>query len=264
MATTEQTTSVEILLSREELLYVLNLLQARFLPGLDEGPDGELTGEQRALALRVAGRALQARELVRLRSNGDPSLHTSLLRAVGVCAYAQSTVFAYHWAANTKTPVRTFFHIRGNDGVMHTSSDPSLHRFALIPVAQIPALIAETCHIKPKDSQSDMEILVSNEAFLAARQQMGNGDIQAAQQSLEKGGAGREAAALFASSLSNSSAVSILQIVNQNGSSVQKRDITIVQNGVRGWIVEPKSAEDEGQLRVKALQMASFEKAVGL
>lgn len=264
MATTEQTTNVEILLSREELLYVLDLLQTRSLPGLDESPEGELTGEQRALALRVASRALQARELLRLRSNSEPTLHTSLLRAVGVCAYAQSTVFAYHWPANTRTPIRTFFHIRGNDGVMHTSPDPSLHRFSLIPVAQIPALIAETCHIEPKTEQADMEILVSNEAFLAARQQVGNGDMQAAQQSLVKGGAGREAAALFASSLSNSSAVSILQIVNQSGSSVQKRDITVVQNGVRGWIVEPKGAEAEGQLRVKALRMANFEAAVGL
>lgn len=264
MATNEQTTNVEILLSREELIFVLDLLQTRFLPGLDESPEGELTGEQRALVLRVAGRALQARELLRLRSNGESVLHNSVLRAVGVCAYAQSTIFAYHWAANTRTPVRTFFHIRGNDGVIHTRPDPSLHRFTLIPGAQVPALIAATCHIEPKAQQSDMEILVSNDAFLAARQQMGNGDMQAAQKSLEMGGAGREAAALFASSLSRSSAVSILQIVNQSGSSVQKRDITVVQNGVRGWIVEPKDGEDEGRLRVRALQMANFEAAVGL
>lgn len=264
MASNEQTSTIEIVLSREELLFVLELLHARNLPGLDEDPEGELTGEPRALALRVARRALQARDLLRRRSNGEFALHNSLLRVVGVCAYAQSLVFAYHWASNSETPIRTFFHIRGNDGVIHTRPEPSLHRFTLVSVDEIRTRIAEACHLQPKSQQETVELSVTNQAFLTARQQVGAGDVQAARQSLVAGGVAPQAATLFASSLSGSSAISILQIVNRGGSSVQKRDITVVQNGSYGWIVEPQGPEDQGQLRIRSLQKEVFDSAIGL
>jgi len=260
----EQTAPIEILLSREELLFVLSLLQAQFLPGLDEDPEGEIDSEQRALALRFARRALQARELLRPRANGEYALHNSLLRAVGVCAYAQSTIFAYHWASDSSTPIRTFFHIRGTDGVMHTRPDPALHRFTLIPATQIPIQIVEVCQLSPKDNQPEVEILVSNQAFLQARQQASNGDFQGAQQSLEIGGASRETAPIFAKSLASSAAVSILQIIKQNGSSILKQDITLVQNGDVEWIVEPISIGDERPLRIRSLKIESLMEAVAL
>lgn len=264
MATDEQFTPVEILLSREELLFLLSVLQAQFLPGLDEDPEGSLTSAQQELALRVARRALQARELLRIRPDGEYALHNSLLRAVGVCAYPQNTIFAYHWPPNNESPIRTFFHIRGNDGVMHTRPDPALHRFALMPAAQVPSYLANVCQLREDSQQANIELSISNQAFLQARQQIDNGDLQAAQRSLESGGASPEVANLFAKSLSGSIAVSILQIVKQSGASVEKQDITLIQNGVHGWIMQPRNPEDTSHLHIRSLQADTFLKSVSL
>src|SRR5512145_1990409 len=111
---------IQILLSREELLFVLNLLQAGFIPGLDDDPLGELTAEQQAFALTVAGRALRARELAQQHPDGQWVVHNNLLLAVGGCAYAQGIISVYHWPSNSALPRRFFGHLRENQAIAHT------------------------------------------------------------------------------------------------------------------------------------------------
>ena len=111
---------VAILLSREELLAVLDALEANTIPGLDEDPLGDMTPEGRQLAVTVARRALQARELGRVEDDGTFLLHRALLTAVGVCAYSQSAILAFHWPAGSDEATRFFGHIRDGDAVMHT------------------------------------------------------------------------------------------------------------------------------------------------
>ena len=86
---------VDLLLSREELLLLLDLLQANTIPGLEVDPFGELNDAQRQLAIVWAGRALRARELAQLNEAGELMVHDDLLTAVGTCAYADKAFFGF-------------------------------------------------------------------------------------------------------------------------------------------------------------------------
>ena len=63
MATDNAVEPVNIMLSRDELLLVLGLINTEYIPGLDADPLGELSTDQLVLALTVAGRGLRARGL---------------------------------------------------------------------------------------------------------------------------------------------------------------------------------------------------------
>ena len=84
MTTNGKSEAINILLSREELLYVLNILQAQTIPGLDADPLGQMDGPQHQLALVVAERALRARELAISHNGSGMVVHNALLTAVGV------------------------------------------------------------------------------------------------------------------------------------------------------------------------------------
>ena len=132
-----------IVLSREELLFVLQQLDATTLPGLDRDPQGELTPEGMQIALSVAERALQARGLTR-RGQTNPAMvhiHETLLTSIGVCLYAQQAIFLYHRRAGQQEPIRYFGHLRDDEVVAHTHPAIALHQFALLPSRD--ALFAE-------------------------------------------------------------------------------------------------------------------------
>ncbi|RME59878.1 MAG: hypothetical protein D6790_10070 [Caldilineae bacterium] len=264
MATYDPNANLQILLSREELLFVLDLLQANFLPGMEEDTEGEMDNKLRDVVFRVARRALQARELVRRRANGEYALHNSLLRTIGVCAYAQSRIFVYHWPSQGDAPVRTYFHIRGNDSVLQSQPEPGLHRFLLLPLAQAPAQVAASCQIQVQETEPEQTFYISNTAFQSARQQMADGHVQAAQEILTQAGASATAAARFTAALAPAAAVSILQMVRQNGSGVQRQDFTVIQHEGRGWIVEPANPGDSSRLRVQSFSPARFQEILGL
>lgn len=264
MATYDPNANLQILLSREELLFVLDLLQTDSLPGMEEDPEGPIDRKVQDVVFRVARRALQARGLVRRRANGEYALHNSLLRTVGVCAYAQCTIFVYHWPSQSDTPVRTYFHIRGNDSVLHSQPEPGLHRFMLMPVAQAPAQVAASCQIQVEEAEPELTFSISNTAFQSARQQVVEGQEQGAREILIQAGASPEAAARFTASLAPAAAVSILQVVRQNGSNVLKQDLTVIQHEGQGWIVEPINPGDSSRLRVRSLSPARFQESLGL
>ena len=120
---------MNVLLSRDELLLMLQLLRAPTLAGLDANPAGDWNAEQQRVALTVAERALRARDLAHLRPGGELAVHTALLAAVGVCAYPQATLFVYHWPANAEAATRYFAHQRQGELVAHTRPADVLHLF---------------------------------------------------------------------------------------------------------------------------------------
>lgn len=242
MTNSETVEPLNILLSRDELLLVLSELDSDFIPGLDADPLGELTAEQQSLALTVAGRGLMARELAGLTDDGELVLHTALLTAVGVCAYSQNAVFAYHWPAGSDEPVRHFGHVRGDVAVAHTRPQDVLHLFSLLPSRA--ALIDEVVVLarsstSPKKSNFAGELTISGVDFGRARALAAAGDADEAAAVL--GGAEQDPAAVaLADALAASPDVTILQTLKQlESGDVQKRDFTVIasQDGQGAWLV---------------------------
>ena len=96
MANENSSQLVNILLSRDELLLVLTLLEAQYIPGLDIDPLGERSAEQQDLAFVVAARGLRARDLARVRARfpGWPARSTCRLVSGGerLCLFQQRSL----------------------------------------------------------------------------------------------------------------------------------------------------------------------------
>lgn len=245
---------INFLLSREELLFVLNLLQAGFIPGLDNDPLGELTAEQLAFANTVAGRALWARELAQLHPDGQWVVHNNLLLAVGGCAYAQRIISVYHWPADSAFPRRFFGHLRENDIVTHTRPADVLHRFSLLPSKeQLISQVLAACDLEDGSTSPPQELALSRGDFVKIRELAGAGDTTGAMDILVTNRTPPETAQAFVSTLADSARVSIMQILDQpiNG-TVQKRDFTVLQNSQQTWMISaPTSDTDDAPLSVK-------------
>jgi hypothetical protein len=246
--------STSILLSREELLYVLDLLQAESIPGLDDDPLGELTPEQRTLALIWAERALRARELAQVQDDGDVVLHNTLLTAVGVSAYPQSTLFVYHWPAGAEAPTRYFGHVRGEDVVDHSRPEDVLHRFTLLSSkTDLVHQALTVCEYEETPTRPAFEFTLPGADFARTRELAEAGQTEQARETLVAGGAVPEAAAALARTLSGSPRVSILQSVKQGaGDAVDRRDLTLVATAQATWlIIAPPDPAGAAPLRVR-------------
>ena len=130
MASTLNGANPSVLLSTEELLAVLDMLQANFIPGLDGDIAQALSSQERQLMLTTARHSLLARELLRENENGA-ALHRRIMAAVGACVYSQGAILAFHWPPKSGQPSRFFGHFQGNEVVAHTRPKEILHRFVI-------------------------------------------------------------------------------------------------------------------------------------
>lgn len=251
---------ITILLSREEVLFVLNLLQADFIPGFDEDPLGEMTPAQRQLALTWAGRALRARGLAKRYDDGKWVVHKTVLRAVGVCAYSQNAIFFYHWPAQAEAPVRYYGHIRGDDIVVHSRPEDVLHQFTLFSSKdQLINHVFGAVEYEETPNGAGYEISISNEDFVHVRELAGAGSVEPALELLVKNGASDDIARPFVETLVDAPRISIMQTLKQNSEQrVEKRDFTLIQNSQHTWLtIAPEN--NDAPLQVKSTTQNELE-----
>jgi hypothetical protein len=254
------TESINLLLSREELLFILNLLEAQFIPGLDPDPLGEFTSEQRLLALTVAGRALRARELAQVYASGEWILHNNLLTAVGGCAYAHSVISVVHWSSPGDAPARCFGHIRDTDIVIHARPQDVLHRFTLLSSKeQLLTRLMAFCEYHEAAAAAALELSVASAVFGQARELAATGQAAQAIELLVGQGAVSEAATGLVDTLAGLPKVSILQTLKQQeDGAVQKQDLTLLQNSHHAWLVTA-SPDETALLQAKTTTKTELE-----
>ena len=253
------TEPINLLLSREELLLTLRLLQVGSIPGLDRDPRGDLTPDGLELALTVAGRALRARELAQVQEDGSLALHNLLMTAVGICAYAAQTIFVYHWQEDGDLPARYFGHMRGDDFVAHTRPDDVLHLFTLLPTkGQMVEQILQLCAWEDK-AQKNGAFSLEVSDFGQVRQWARTGEVDTAVTHLTNHQANPEAAAALVNTLSHSPHVSIMQMLKQQADqSVAKHDFTLVQDKDHAWLMTSPTGDANGPLVVETAVKADI------
>jgi len=254
MTTNGNPEAINILLSREELLYILNMLQAETIPGLDADPLGQMTPEQQQLALLVAERALRARELAISHNGSGMVVHNALLTAVGVCAYAQNSVFVYHWPAIGRPPRRFFGHVRGEDIVGHGRPDDVLHRFSLIPQkSQLVETIFQVCDYQDTPANGTHELSIGSNTFVTMRELAAQQKISEAIETLVAQNVAAEPAQQLVQTIAGDARISVLQTIKQVGNErVEKRDFTVIQNENRSWLLLPETVDPQPDLRIKS------------
>jgi hypothetical protein len=258
----DSTEPINLLLSREELLLTLRLLQVDSIPGLDNDPQGNLTPDGLELALTVAGRALRARELAQVQDDGSLALHNLLMTAVGICAYATQTIFVYHWQEDGDLPLRYFGHMRGDDFAAHTRPDDVLHLFTLLPTkAHMLEQILRLCAWEDRQDKAQKNGAYSLEVtdFGQVRQWAREGEVDTAVTHLTNHQANPEAAEALVSTLSHSPHVSIMQMLKQQADqSVAKQDFTLVQDQDHSWLMTSPTGDANGPLVVETAVKADI------
>jgi hypothetical protein len=250
---------INILVSRDELLFVLRALEADYIPGLDPEPLGQLSNAQETVAMAVAGRALRARSLAQGPDGGELQIHTALLTMVGICAYSQNVVFVYHWPPNADVPQRFFGHLRGDDIVAHTRPEDVMHLLSLLPdKAYLIDQILTVCQWNDVPEAPAVEFNLPNPAFASVRELVDEGDLTQARQVLANSGVPASAAEALVQTLSHTPRVSIVQTVKQGADgAISRRDITLLQNGQHVWLaIAPESGATTEPLRVKTTTRA--------
>ena len=249
MADEMQTRS--FLLSREELILLLDLLEAAAIPGLDPDPLGELNDDQRALAFIWAGRALRARGLATVGDDDSLLVDEKLLTAVSICAYWKTAINVYHWAAPRQTPVR-FFGYEGNGQVAtHTRPEDVLHRLSILSSSEalVEAVTAVSqCQSVPETPSVPYQL--SRELFVKARELAEAQDTEAAQTALHQGGLSQDVAQAVTAVLSGTPRMSIWQLVSRNDNGdPQTHEYTLLQQNQTAWLISLSAEENKLQIQ---------------
>jgi hypothetical protein len=249
---------INIVLSRDELQYLLSLLGAVTIPGIDPDTAGERTSEMQQVAQTVALRGLRSRELAQQRGN-DVAVHNALLAAIGVCAYPHKTIFAYHWPAGAAAPIRFFGHIRDHEAVVHTRPEADLHLFSRLPSRHhLVTQLLVFCGVNNGAVTQAGDVQMPKPDFAEVRRLAEGGDVAAALDLLLDQRLPSISAQSLVNTLSDQPRVSIVQLLRQRADGVEKEELTLVQNAKYAWLIR-NSADREEHLRIKATQRAEVE-----
>lgn len=250
---------INVLLSRDELLYLLSLLGTETLPGIDPDSMGDLTPEQRRLAHEIALRSLRARELAQQRNGRDVAVHNALLAALGVCAYPQKTLFVYQWSAGVETPMRFFAHIRDQEVVAHTRPEVDLHLFSRLPsVNYLVTQLLAFCECNTMPATQSTNIMMAKGDFAEVRRLAQAGSSAAALDLLLQNRLPSISAQSLVNTFSAAPRISLVQMLKQVGEAVQMQELTLVQNPQYAWLVENDAIEPD-RLRISGTQRAAVE-----
>ncbi|XSG76967.1 hypothetical protein ACP8Y2_08145 [Herpetosiphon llansteffanensis] len=115
-----------VLLSREEFLLIVKLLNGEYLLGLEHDPLLTLTPEQQGIALIVAERALRARDLAKISEDGNLLINEIVLHLAATCAFAEQTMFVSLTKPDDTTE-QAFAHRFEDRIVVHSEPDAALH-----------------------------------------------------------------------------------------------------------------------------------------
>lgn len=234
----EQLNNNGVVLSREELLYLLYLLKTNYVLGLDPDPIGELDKEQIKLGLIFSERSLRARGLAAIDDKGDLQVDSSLLAMVETCAFWDLSV-ALHCFQPEGLRRKLFFHRRMGLTVKHSLPGPQLHRFSfLVDDKQLVNEILKSCDIFSPHDKNFPEIRMES-SLLGKVKEMAIKDRTKAAELLIDTGSPAIAAHEISSILSDVYSMSVLHWVYQDkGSEPVKKEMTILSGKTSTWVMK--------------------------
>ncbi len=236
--------NLSVVLSREELVFLLYVLKANFIPGLDPDPLGELPKEYKNFGLAYAERSLRARGLIDLDDTGNPVVREAIILLVGTCAYPEMMISLHHFPSSA-APTRTFWHAQSGVIVSHTRPDAPLHEFSFVKDRLfLGDQILAACQLKT-DARADFkEIRTTNKTLKAVRQMAGN-DLGAAIKTLAGGSASLESATELCHILAGEHSVSALHLATKNQEKTPVQETFSVLSGQNStWMMTGQDGDD--------------------
>jgi len=244
------TENLSVLLSQEELIFLLFILKADFIPGLDPDPLGEMTKEQKGLALAHAERALRARDLVMVDEKGELEVREMLLLIIGTCAYPELMISLHHFPTNA-APNRTFWNLRSGVIVAHNRPQPPLHGFSMLKDRDLlRQQIVDGCKLMTGEKPDLPEIVTTNQIVKTVRETAVK-DLPGAIQKLTSNGTDKRAAKELCAVLAGQHAVSALHLAAQRADqSPLQEAVTVLSGQTSTWLMTNCEQPDQVSLKV--------------
>jgi len=251
VAATNRDEPISITLSVEELLVVLNTLQAPSIPGLEAEAWTKLTPDQQNVSLSVAGRALEARGLAEIDQFGALLIHRALLTAVGVCAYPQKTALVDYWPANDPGQ-RLYAYTRDNDSAVHTVNR-GLHTFVLLPSeAALVNHLVEACQWSNSSATPALELTIPRDEFTKVCDASADGGEAEALKILNSATKADGAGTALVHSLVSAPRISVVRSLRYNGGQVgPEQSFTVIDGADQAWLVAGVTNDANSQLKAR-------------
>lgn len=250
MTTPTSSSITDIVLSKEELLVILNVLNSGALPGIGADPVENLTPEQRAYGLIVAEQALRARGLARITESDHLQVRRDVLELIGTCAYAEGSQVVSVVDSPSAIGVMHFVYRRGEAFVLQTSPEPGLFRFEMYGART--AVLDAVLHIcrVPDVTTNELAPIRTDQATVAeVRRQVEEGHANAALTLLDTESAPDASAKAFVNLLGRPHRITVFQnihFMDEDSASVQS--VTLVFDQQQIWLAaEDATADDQSQ-----------------
>lgn len=244
----EKKNALAISLSQEELYVIMAYLGAKVLMGVDNAVK-DLSDDQYKIAMRVAERALMAREFLIPDGQGKFKPADVIHAIIGACASPDETLIIRRAYPN-KLPEEFLFHLSRKMIVLHTNPITAIHQFIALPnkdamlksASSILALITESKLDYPPAS-------LAEEKLAQIRDLVQKGDLAQAKNILSQAGWEGTTGEAFVESLKTAVySDTIAYVTHTSDGDGNVRGITVLKAGNGLWVLETKEA---GSLEIK-------------
>lgn len=242
--------SLTMAFSQEEVVYLLALIQVRFIPGLGEAPLGEATEDQVRGALAGAERALTARGLVSVSGDGRRLIQSYVMGLVGTCAYPAKSLLL-NVEPGTSPAQAYYFHVGPEQlTVEHTVPQNGIHLFTAYEqagdgLARIASLLNIDHQAAPGGDSGKLE----ERTLPIALDLIAAGALEKAQQVLSQGGLDAATAAVLVSSLESLVARVDCLGVEHGSEPAKLTSYSLLVTAKGYWLLEP-SGDEQGKILV--------------
>lgn len=263
---TTKTTEPILTLSQEELYFLLVLLKARRIPGMEGIFDEDASERERTNLLDAARRALVARGLVTLAVDGRATMDDFALAVIGTCVRPLYSVMMENTALDRSSGV--FWHAIQGLIVEHTIPQQGIHRFRALPAdTDVARRLLGAAEVKPQEAGAALEeTTVMQDAFDHARKASRDaGDEKAASDALVQSGMARQAAEKLAGILTEaetSTTVAFARHSYPDGGETLFGGTAL--SGPGGSILTVPSNTGSGEARVRPLTRQGWRDWLGL
>lgn len=226
-----------ILLSQEELLFVIKLLNLPVLPAMGNLPLGQVSEEMADLLLDAARRALIARRIIVFDENNTLQIDPGVQAVAFVCAYPdQMLVLAFQ---RYDDPIKQHFFYRVPElAISHTSPMRGLHSLEIRTTPDMgAATISELLYGLSKDGIPTTRYTL-NRSDLARVQELVSQDSEAAVSLLIAVGMPMKQAQAFVQALAKPNLSLILQLMYRVIPAVEQKVLALVADEAGCWLLE--------------------------
>ncbi|HMR67916.1 MAG TPA: hypothetical protein PKE64_28225 [Anaerolineae bacterium] len=235
----QRNTHLSVVLSRDEVLAILRLVNLSDIPGLGEEPIPGLSPEQQALSLIVAERGLRARGLAVIDAEGRLRLHSDVLRMLGVCAAPSLSLYVTLTALPAGEVKQLIAHLREDTWVLQTRPEPVLHAFMQLDNwPQVLQQLRAFCQWPSPSPKNNFHLTIPTETLKTVQELVAEAKLNEANHQIIEAGNSLDDAAKLTTLLSQPHIVTVIQQVSiKSTDSVAIQSVTLLYGNDSDFLV---------------------------